>query len=251
MCEYFKKFDAYRMEKRSKISIMDSIIRNNNELTDSEIDVLLRGYIVLIYAFWEGSYKKLSQVFYEFFKENEINKLPYGIKNSVLLELSTNRKDKKCKLEEIRDYRKIIDINNNIREYLDKILNKCPNFELTQKFFKEETGNPNLDKLKDFMNKYQISIDKLIYNLIIDKNFCDDFRKRLDFIITARNNIAHGNENERMHDGYQKYIIKNFMNNERDSIEDISIFLTETVFYIDLVFITCCNAFKDKYMHIK
>ena len=53
-------FNSFRNERRQKIITMDRIITDNTEFEDSELDVLFRGFIVLIYAYWEGNYKAVS-----------------------------------------------------------------------------------------------------------------------------------------------------------------------------------------------
>ena len=249
MSAYFNQFDRYRFEKRSKINTMDSIIRNNTELTESEEDVLLRGYIVLIYAFWEGSYKKLAHSFYNFFKDRKINELPHNIKNKVIIELATERSDKNMKINEISDYRKFLKINEKINDNLEKKLSECEGHDKTERYFKEETGNPNYNKLDVLLKKYYISLDKLIEELISENNMQSNFKEVLEFLVSARNSIAHGNENEDMHDGYKNYIVNKFLNGNKKGINDVSDFLRDTVFYLDLIFITIIDKFKDTYMH--
>ena len=249
MSGYFNEFDKYRFEKRSKISTMDSIIRNNTDLTDSEEDVLLRGYIVLIYAFWEGSYKKLANSFFNFFKYRKINELPHTIKNQVIIELSTEKSDKNIKINEVNDYRKFLKINEKININLEKKLLECEGYDKTEKYFKEETGNPNYSKLDILLKKYCISLDKLISELISENNMPNNFKDVLEFIVSARNSIAHGDESRDMHDGYKNYIVNKFLNNNEKGIIDASDFLRETVFYLNMLFITIIDKFKDKYMH--
>lgn len=251
MKDEFRLFDDYKMEKRSKISTMDTIIRNNEEFKENEIDVLFRGYIVLIYAFWEGVYKKIGDLFYEFFAVREIQELPHGLKNSVIIELSTDNKEKQSKIGDLVDYRKIVHINEKITDLINKKICECENYDKVKTHFKEQTNNPNYDKLEKFLKKYGISLRKIVEELIEERTIPEDFKKRLDFVVRSRNNIAHGNENLGNHDNYKDYICENFFEGNDISTSEISEFLRETTFYIDTLYRSIVEVFKNKYMHDK
>ncbi|EHJ02372.1 hypothetical protein CDLVIII_5909 [Clostridium sp. DL-VIII] len=249
MEDKFIQFDEYKLEKRSKISTMDTIISNNEDFKESEIDVLFRGYIVLIYAFWEGIYKKIGDLFYEFFINRQIKELPYGIRNLVIIELSTDRNDRNCKIGEIPDYRKIVNINKKINELLNKKMLDCSDYERSQRHFKEQTSNPNYDKLEKFLGKYNISLKKVINELLEGETIPENFIERLEFIVEARNNIAHGNENLGRHSNYKDYITERFLENRSSTAIEVSEFLRYTAFYIDTLYRSIIDTFKDKYMH--
>lgn len=249
MEDRFAEFREYQLEKRAKISTMDTIIRNNDDFKESEIDVLLRGYIVLIYAFWEGSYKKIGELFFEVFKEKLVTELPHEIKNSVIIELSTSKNDRKQKIGEISNYNKFISINDNITNVLNKKLLECSDYERTKRYFKSQSNNPDYDKLTSFLKKYNISLKKIIQDLVDEGDFPTNFKQQLDFIVQSRNNIAHGSENLKGHNTYKNYIISNFLSERPNvQVEDVGNFLNNSSYYIYVLFGRTLEEFKKLYM---
>lgn len=249
MNECFTEFDKYKFDKRSRIITMDTIIRTNDNIKENELDVLLRGYIVLIYAFWEGNYKKLQDIFFEFFSNKKVSELPKHIKDKLVIDFSINKSEKKYTLLDLSGYDRIREINNKIEEILSSNLNECDNYHKKKIYFYEDSNNPKYDKLKKLLLKYSMFLDKIVNSLITDNNLSSDFKVRLEFIIEARNSIAHGSETLGPHNGYKEYIENKFFDGETNSIEDISKFLSNIAFEIDMLFRSIIDEFKEKYMH--
>lgn len=246
----FTDFDNYRMEKRRKISIMDSIIRNNDEFKDSEIDVLFRGYIILIYAFWEGSYKEIQKVFFLSLKQYSINDLPHTLKNTIVLDLSIEKREKSLKIGEITDYKTIKKIDSSIDEVLKKKLSEFDKDKNLEKHFKEQSNNPNYSKLEQLLKKYNLSLNNILKRLISEGSIPENFKEYLDFIIKSRNSIAHGMDRLDGHDNYERYINSKFLNCDKFITEKVSDFLRDITFYMDVLYNEIIREFKDKYMHV-
>ncbi len=242
-------FYTFRTERRQKIITIDRIIRDNNEFNDSELDVLFRGFIVLIYAFWEGNYKELQNIFFEFFKYEKIKKLPHNIQHNVILELSLDKPTKNSKFGEIKDYLKFKNIYDNIVQNLEKTISDFEKVNLRY-IFDESSNNPDYNKLKLLLGKVHLNLDNLIYAFSQNNNFPENFKERLSFLIFSRNSIAHGQENSNEYSTYQATIKANFFNNESIDINTISEFLLDTSFYIDVLYKIILEAFLDKYGNI-
>lgn len=247
-----KNFEEFRTERRSKIITMDTILRNNEDFKENEIDVILRGFIVLIYAFWEGNYKQIQENFYEIIKNEKIKNLPFTIKNKVLLELSGDHKFVNSKVKEISDYRKFTEVTSIMKESEEKRA-----FEFEKRIdhhFKEFSNNPKIHNLENLLAKYQMNLDKIIKKLIEINALPEDFSNRLDFIIHSRNSIAHGVENLEDTQGYKDCIINQFLvennsPNREIGIIDVSDFLRDLTFYIDVLYKEIYTRFENKYMH--
>lgn len=246
-----RNFEEFRTERRSKIITMDTILRNNDEFKENEIDVILRGFIVLIYAFWEGNYKQIQENFYEIIKNEKIGNLPFLIKNKVLLDLSGDNKFINSKIKEITDYRKFTDATSAMKEAEEKKASQIE--KRIDHHFKEFSNNPKIMDLEKLMKKYQLNLNKIIKKLIEENSLPEDFSERLDFIIHSRNSIAHGVENLGDLQGYKECIINQFLdkdNSQRNiSIIDVSDFLRDTTFFIDILYKEIYSSFKNKYMH--
>ncbi|AIY83873.1 hypothetical protein U729_2626 [Clostridium baratii str. Sullivan] len=245
---YKENFQKFRTERRNKIITMDTIIRNNDDLKEGEKDVLLRGFIVLIYAFWEGNYKEIQKLFFCILKEKKIKELPHKIKNKVLIELATNQRERNKKISEIEDCKQIDEINSKIIMALESKLSDYSQCDRLCHHFKENSNNPNYTILTNMLSKYNITLKKLIKQMIEEYSIPDNFEDRLNFIIKSRNNIAHGVENI---SDYEEMIISNFIRKEDATIIDVSDFLNETTFYIDLLYNEIFSEFENKYMHIE
>lgn len=249
MHECFVEFEKYKFNKRSRISTMDTILRNNDEFKNIEIDVLLRGYIVLIYAFWEGNYKKLQDTFLKFFSEKKVSEIPDNIKKILVIELSIHKKEKNYTLLQLNNFNRIKEINSVIDTILDLKLSECAKNNEIKKYFYEFSNNPNYDKLNSLLFKYSMFLDKIINSLKLDGNIAFDFKERLEFIIGSRNEIAHGSEILGNHNSYKEYIQEKFFDNEEKTIEEISGFLRDISYNIDVLFASIVDEFKYKYMH--
>lgn len=238
-------FNSFRNKRRQKIITMDRIITDNAEFEDSELDVLFRGFIVLIYAYWEGNYKELQDIFYSFLSSKKISNLPHQIKTPVLIELSTNSSSRSKNLAEFNDYKQLETIYNHIKNNLDK---KILDFDcdLRHKFY-ENSNNPNYTKLEKFLSKFNISLNKLVKRLCDDTSISSDFKDKLEFIIFSRNDIAHGRENIGLHKTYQEIISEKFLNNKPSTPYDITNFLSEIAFEIDLLYKTILEELLNKY----
>lgn len=245
---YNEEFQRFRTDRRNKITIMDTIIRNGEDLKSGEKDVLLRGFIVLIYAFWEGNYKKIQNIFFDVLKNKKLKELPHKIKNKVIIDLATTSNEKNKKIVEISDYNQIISINTKINESLDKELTYYSQCENLKHHFRKNSNNPSYEILDEMLSKYNISLRKIISSLIEDGSIGENFKERLEFIIKSRNDIAHGAEIE---SEYEELIISRFINKENPSIIDVSDFLNETTFYIDLLYNEILNEFFNTYMHME
>ena len=249
MNECFREFEQYKFNKRTRITTMDTILRNNDEFKESEIDVLLRGYIVLIYAFWEGNYKKLQDTFFEFFSQKKVSQVPEHIKKILVIDLSISRNEKKYTLLQLRSFTRIKEINDIIDNILDLKLSECSKYSEIKGYFYEFSNNPNYDKLKKLLSKYSMFLDKIVNSLKLDNSLSNNFKQILEFIIDSRNAIAHGSETLGRHNGYKEYIQERFFDGQDKTVEEISGFLRDISFNIDVLFTSIVDEFKYMYMH--
>lgn len=238
-------FNSFRNERRQKIITMDRIITDNTEFEDSELDVLFRGFIVLIYAYWEGNYKEIQDIFYNFLSRKKISNLPHQIKTPVLIELSTNSSIRNKNLSEFSDYKQLESIYNDMKSNLDK---KILDFDidLRHKFY-ENSNNPSYIKLETFLSKFHINLNKLVKRLCDDTSLSSNFKCKLEFIILSRNDIAHGRENIGLHKTYQEIIAEKFLGNRPSTPYNITTFLSEIAFEIDLLYKTIFEELLNKY----
>lgn len=246
-------FERYRTDRRSRLSAMDTIIRNNEDFKESEKDVLIRGFIVLIYAFWEGNYKELQKVFFEDLKEKKIKDLPNSIKDKVIINLSSKSKQKDGKpniqIIEVSQYKQLIEISSMIDRNLELSILETNKEEVLKKYFMEGSGNPDYDKLNGLLKKYDLSLRSITRKLKEYDFIKDDLKDRIKFIVKARNNIAHGFEDIGEYKTYEEFINDEFIKKEESTIVDVSNFLIETAFYIDLLYKEIYECFINKYMH--
>lgn len=209
-------------EKRERINYMHQIIRKVKEdkiCSALQLDVLLRGYIVLIYSMWESAFKDLHYYFYDSLKEKTVQDLPFRIKNKILCECLEKAQDKEIKSH--------LCIENLKRKY-DALKLTCVK-DIDIKYFNYFTNNPNIKMLKDFMAYYS-------FKTILS----EEVEKKVEYIIQARNDIAHSGK-----------IINNLQNDIKNAFnceEEID-FLQTVTLDIFVIFNNIVNTFEEKIMH--
>lgn len=161
--------------KKERINYMHQIIKkvkDENIVTSQQLDVLLRGYIILIYSMWESAFKDLHQYFYTGLSNLEINALTYNLKNKILCKLLEKAKKSSSEIRSHLCFERIH------REYEEEKMKKVSN--LPTSYFAYESNNPTLRMLNEFLGWYNMGI-----------NISDTLKKEIEFIIKSRNDIAH------------------------------------------------------------
>lgn len=207
-------------KRRERINYMHQIIKKVKEdqiCNPLQLDVLLRGYIVLIYSLWESAFKDLHLFFYNSFKEKKVNELPHKIKNKILCNKLEKAQNKKIKTFYCFEVLK--------KEYVDLLETKVKDIDIT--YFNYFTNNPNLDMLDDFLSFYA-------FKVLIK----EEIKNKIEYIILARNDIAHSGKQ-----------ISNFKDDIKDkfSYEEEIDFLQEATLEIFNIFNNIINKFEEKY----
>lgn len=210
-------------QKKERINYMHQIIKKVKEdevCNRLQLDVLLRGYIVLIYSLWESAYKDLHLFFHNALKEKKVNELPHNIKNRILCD-----RLEKAKNKEIKTYRCFERLR---KEYCDLL--EVTVKDIDKKYFNHLTNNPNLDILNEFLSFYA-------FKILVE----EEVEEKIKYIISARNDIAHsGKEINNFKDDIKKRF------NREEEID----FLQEVTFEIFKIFNTIINKFEEKYLDI-
>lgn len=169
--EYFQ----FVSDKKTQINYMHQVIKKGIEgenHTKVQYEVLLRGYIVLIYSFWEGAYKSLPSYFFEKLKEIKVESLPYRLKDKIIKQKINNKK-----AEEMKSHRWLEVLNRDVNLLKNTA---CGNHSTMIEFFKNNSNNPKTSDLIDLLVLYHFTVP-----------IEEDLRKEIDFIIQSRNDIAH------------------------------------------------------------
>ena len=227
------EFLSFVSKKREKINYMHQVIvkAQNEELLKSiQLDVLLRGYIVLIYVLWESAFKTLDEYFFEILKEKKVEELPYNLKNEILCSLLRDIQKKEIKSFKCMENAKK-DFDNLINLELDKDLK-------LKEYFQCKTNNPTVDKLEDYLSKFAFSVP-----------ISPKLMKEIEYIVYSRNDIAHSG---RYIENYSKSL-KSFLDeisksfpNEVQSKNEIDL-LQEITLDIYILFENITNVFEEKY----
>lgn len=211
--------------KRERINYMHQIIRKIKEdkiYNDLQLDVLLRGYIVLIYSMWESAFKDLHLYFYNSLKSKKVKELPYNIKNKILCEKLENAKKSHREIKSYRCIEKLKYEHDQLKETFVENMDK--------KYFNYLTNNPNIKILKEFLSFYSFSI-----------SLEEETINKIQYIIEARNDIAHTGGS-----------INNFQNDIKDKFEyeeEID-FLQDISLEIFSIFNEIINKFEEKVLCI-
>ncbi|SYZ79269.1 MAE_28990/MAE_18760 family HEPN-like nuclease [Trichococcus shcherbakoviae] len=191
-----RDFTNYRTEKREEISTMARIIDSMpEEFTEREKDLLLRSFIVLVYAYWESCYHRVQEVVFEKYQDSSIKNLPFAIKNKVYLYFALDKAGTNGSktIREIDNYSVFQKISSGILETEDKKLSEHVNQTIKASVL-NKSGNPTFQQLNNFMHCFNINMDKVVNNNINEGYLAPYFIDFLDFIIKQRNAIAHKNE---------------------------------------------------------
>lgn len=242
------EFTNYRTEKREEIQAMAKIIESMNmsdEFTIREKDLLLRSFIVLVYAYWESCYHRIQKVVLERYLDLPIEDLPFQVKNKVYLSLISGKagRNKSKPIKEITNYNVFQNINLGILENQEKKLSEHNNSEIQKSIFNFK-GNPSFEDLKKFMAGFNIRIERTIEKNVEANSlypFLEDF---ITFIIKQRNAIAHKNEKINYADQEFRTYFEciNYLKEEYETTYEIrnlpqpSDFIKEMLFQIDQMF---------------
>lgn len=208
-------------KRRERINYMHQIIRKVKEdqiCNPLQLDVLLRGYIVLIYSLWESAFKDLHLFFYDSFKEKKVKELPHKIKNKILCNKLEKAQNKKIKTYHCFEVLK--------KEYIDLLETKVK--DINTIYFNYLTNNPDLNMLDDFLSFYA-------FKVLVE----EDIKEKIKYIILSRNDIAHS--------GKQINNFKDDIKNNFSYEEEID-FLQEVTLEIFNIFNNIINKFEEKYL---
>ena len=182
-------------EKRQEINKMQSIISaSKNTLSEKELDLLIKSFIVLIYAYWEDAYHKLNIYLNSVYCDTPIKDLPYNLKNKSLLQLTING-DLDIKIDSFEKINKLhhclvsneVKSINEVDTEQNNIKNKLINFHSKQ--------NPKIHDFKELLKFHSFNPKKVFDYLNYDGDNEDIITSIINFIISQRNNIAHKNSN--------------------------------------------------------
>lgn len=188
------EFKESVLKKRLEINTFDTIIENFRiDFKEKETDLLIKSYIVLVYAYWEFSFDEFRKFVVDTYSDKEICSLPHTVKNKVLIKLCITGKN--ISLNEITDINKIVSINEKIKEHNKKKINEISRVNDLKKYLIATNANPKWSDLKKFLQMFNFDIDKFCKNLKYNNSISDDFEENLNFIIKQRNSIAHKNKN--------------------------------------------------------
>lgn len=222
-------------EKREKINFMHQVIskmREEKTINNSQLDVLLRGYIILIYVLWESGFRNLSEYFFSFFenKDIKVENLPHNLKNEILCSLLLEFQKK-----EIKNFKCMEKVKISFDNLNNSNLKKNSNLK---NFFQSNSNNPKIELLTKFLNKFAFSVE------ITDKE-----KTEIEYIIVSRNDIAHSA-------GTVKNFttnIKEFLDKFKEKFPDESIPKTDIDFLQDItldifkIFKEITDSFEKKY----
>ena len=227
------EFLSFVSKKREKINFMRQVIKNSQDeekLKPMQLDVLLRGYIVLIYVLWESAFKTLHEYFFEILKEKKVEKLPYNLKNEILCSLLIN-----IQKNEIKNFRCMEKAKKDFDELINSIVNEKPELK---EYFQCKTNNPTIDKLEGFLSKFAFSVP-----------ISPKLKKEIEYIIYSRNDIAHsGRHVENYSESLKSLLdeISEIFPNEVKSKNEIDL-LQEITLDIYVLFYDITNIFEKKY----
>ena len=251
-----REFASYRTEERLEIQAMANIIESlPTDFTDKERDLLLRSFIVLVYAYWESCYHKIQEVVFEKFEDIYLEKLPFEIKNKVYLAIVQDKAgaNHSKEIREVKDYNLFHKINSGIIEKKESKLSDFDTISIKKKIL-NKSGNPNFEDLKKFMASFNIRLDRIIESNISEGNLAPYFTKFLTFIIKQRNAIAHKNE-KIQHEGsvYRTYFeclesVTELYSTDFNNVIDLAPadFVKEMLFQIDKVFTILIESVEEK-----
>lgn len=210
-------------EKKERINYMHQVIKKiveDSGATKPQLDVLMRGYIILIYSLWESAYKDLSFYFFYELSEMTIESLPFKLKDKILC-----FKLEKIKEKKLTTHRCLECVNKEINNIK---ITKVKDYKNITNFFSEHSNNPDLESLLKLLSLYAFKIE-----------ISDESRKQIEFIIKSRNDIAHSGK---IIENYNEYIISNFGTSklEIDILQDITL-------NIFILYKSVIDNFRKKY----
>lgn len=240
------KLHKYQFDKRIRITSLNKIIysyhQDNTSITD--LDVLLRGSLILIYAFWEGNYHFLEEEFYNFFLDKRISDLPSKIQDSILFSLAKDNQG--SPISKINSYKSIVDIDLKLKNSMDKIAKSLqPKPESFKQFFGIPSMNPKYEVLRKFCEKYDVDFKGILQTLKADDMISKNFEKNLECIISCRNKIAHGDEKLINASNYMEYIDNSLVDVNTKEIGDIISFLNKFTADINTVYLEIMNSWIE------
>ncbi|WP_196607345.1 HEPN domain-containing protein [Pectinatus frisingensis] len=194
MEQEIKEFNTYKTTKREEINSMHTIITNiKNEVSLKEKNLLIASYIVLTYAYWESCFQKFQKLLFTKSKNIPIKNLPFNLRENIYLELAKNAagKNKNKYIKDISTHSIFDNIYNKIHTNETKTVTDIGiDIREISHIFINNTQNPNIDVIKNLLNKYNKNLDSILKEPSIENYFCPG----IAFIIEQRNSIAHTNE---------------------------------------------------------
>ena len=162
-------------DKKERINHMHQVInkmKENGELsiTNRQYEVLIRGYIVLIYSFWESSFTSLGKCLITIYNDIKLEDFTFKMKDKIFI------KYLKEKSNHIGNHNWLESNYNSYQVLLSKTL-KETNFEY---HFYSNSNNPKLCDLESFLGLFHKRI-----------SISENTEKLISYIINSRNDIAH------------------------------------------------------------
>lgn len=227
------EFLSFVSKKREKINFMRQVIKNSQDeekLKPMQLDVLLRGYIVLIYVLWESAFKTLHEYFFEILKEKKVEELPYNLKNEILCSLLIS-----IQKNEIKSFRCMEKAKKDFDDLINLIVNEKPQLK---EYFQCKTNNPTIDKLKEFLSKFAISVP-----------ISAKLKEEIEYIIYSRNDIAHSGKYVENYSESLKKLLDRISESFPDEVESKNEMdlLQEITLDVYILFENITNVFEERY----
>ena len=182
-------FDDYRSYKREEIGKLSRIIEDLNPMRSIEIDLILRSYVVLSYAYWESCYNFFVEELEEMYFELELRQLPIKLNELVfvsLLKSSVSNYDSKD------EFVTAIHFINSVEARPVKNLSSSK-IEILRKSLRPQTQNPKIRTIAEILKLYGLNYKTIIKEFKDNDFLSKEFEKNIEFIIEQRNSIAHKN----------------------------------------------------------
>lgn len=253
-------FESYRSFKREEISKMSRIIEDFSEqMSETEVDLVIRSYVVLCYSYWESCYNYFVDALEEKYFDLEIRKLPHDLNEVVFLSLLKQKlsNHSKVQIKDLKSKAAMTGAMDDVSTKEELTVNQLTPAQITviKKSTKIQTQNPNIEILSNTLKLFSMKYSKLYQKFVDNEYISPQFENSILFIISQRNSVAHKNNSFRY--GEETY------SNLRECINSFTAinfpgtpyapeeFLKQILLEIDTLFRQLIHEVSDRIMLIK
>lgn len=185
---FINEIRANNQWRKEEIEVIEKMLSESSNINDKAQFVLLRVYLPLLYAHWEGYVKNIFI---------ELNKFL----NTLNLEISKFR-DEIITLFIIQTHGKLLEVEefykknySKTREFVSRVISYFQTQEKISLHEKSNTqSNLNYEVLQKLIDSYGMSSDNLTIANENSLSSIETIKKTLDGLLHKRNSIAHGAE---------------------------------------------------------